>query len=273
MTTITGSSSRLGPPLGTSREWRRRFLLHHVPLAVASTVLFLLFMWLTSTSSAPPLEMMSDGVLPEEAAPMQHGSGQDAGMAMGGGPSDFASATTATGWVATGLLAFTLLIGPANLALRRRNPVSTSLARDAGTWAVIASAVHVVLGFQLHGAGQSADIVRYFVADGVPLTNSFGMGNWTGLAALVIAAGLLAISNDNALRELKAKRWKNLQRLNYVLFALVILHAFFYGTLLRVTSAFALVLIVTVVLVFAGQAIGIWMWRRRRSRAGDALVR
>lgn len=270
MTTITGSSSRLGPPLGTSREWRRRFLRHHLPLAVVSTALFLLFMSLASTSDAPPLDMMSDSVLPQEGAPMDHGGGQDSGGDMGDGRSFISRSTTATGYVATGLLAFTLLIGPANLLLRRRNPVSTSLARDTGTWAVVASAVHVVLGFQLHGAGQGADILRYFVADGVPLTDSFGMGNWAGLAALVIAAGLLAISNDNALRDLKAKRWKNLQRLNYALFALVVLHAFFYGALLQVTSTFALVLIVTAVVVLAGQAVGIRLWRRRHRRAGDA---
>ena len=38
----------------------------------------------------------------------------------------------ATGYVATGLLALTLLVGPANLLLRRRNPISSYLRRDAG---------------------------------------------------------------------------------------------------------------------------------------------
>lgn len=45
----------------------------------------------------------------------------------------------ATGYVALGLLAFTLLIGPANLLLRRRNPVSNYLRRDAGAWTAISS--------------------------------------------------------------------------------------------------------------------------------------
>jgi sulfoxide reductase heme-binding subunit YedZ len=40
--------------------------------------------------------------------------------------------TVATGYLATGLLALTLLIGPANLLLRRRNPVSSYLRRDVG---------------------------------------------------------------------------------------------------------------------------------------------
>jgi hypothetical protein len=40
--------------------------------------------------------------------------------------------TVATGYVVTGLLALTLLIGPANLVLRRRNPVSSYLRRVSG---------------------------------------------------------------------------------------------------------------------------------------------
>jgi DMSO/TMAO reductase YedYZ heme-binding membrane subunit len=83
------------------------------------------------------------------------------------------------------------------------------------------------------------------------------------LAALLIVVGLFAPSNDRSLRELKATRWKNLQRLNYALFALVVLHAFFYGALLRMTSPFTLLLVVIVIVVLAGQAVGIWLWRRR----------
>lgn len=83
----------------------------------------------------------------------------------------------------------------------------------------------------------------------------------------MIVVGLLAISTDRSLRELKAKRWKNLQRLNYALFALVVLHAFFYGALLQMTSPFALVLIGTTIAVLIGQFVGIWLWRRRQARA------
>jgi DMSO/TMAO reductase YedYZ heme-binding membrane subunit len=106
--------------------------------------------------------------------------------------------------------------------------------------------------------------VDFFVAEGRPLIDSFGLGNWTGLAALVIVAGLLALSTDRSIRELKAERWKNLQRLNYTLFALVVLHAVFYGALSRPASPFTLLLISTVIAVFVGQAVGIWLHRRRR---------
>jgi sulfoxide reductase heme-binding subunit YedZ len=180
--------------------------------------------------------------------------------------------TLATGYVALGLLALTLLIGPANLLLRRRNPVSSFLRRDVGMWTAIASVIHVIFGLQVHGSGQISDFINYFVArDGSPLLNSFGLGNWTGLAGLVIVVALLALSSDAALRKLKARPWKWLQRLNYVLFALVILHAFFYGALLRVTSAFTLLLGLSVLAVFVAQVVGVWLWRRRYSRTAATL--
>lgn len=177
--------------------------------------------------------------------------------------------TTATGYVATVLLAVTLLIGPANLLFRRRNPVSTYLRRDVGAWTAGFSIAHVIFGLQLHSGGSISLMLEYFVVDSRPLLNSFGLGNWTGLAATVVVTGLLVLSNDFALRKLKAKRWKTVQRFNYVLFALVVLHAFFYGALLRVTSPYTLLLILTVIAVLVGQAIGIRLWRKRHVRTAS----
>lgn len=268
------SSNQLGRPLGASRDWRRRLLLHHVPLALVSAVVLVLFMGLSpfTNSGLPMLDMMGS-----EPFPTAMDMGGDGGQASRGALSfelpsriSMSQLTVATGYVATVLLGLTLLIGPGNLLLRRRTPVSTPLARDTGTWATLFSVVHVIFGFQVHGNASDLDnFLVYFFADGVPRVNSFGLGNWTGLAALVVVAGLLAISNDRSLRELKARRWKNLQRTNYALFALVILHAFFYGALLRTTSPFTLVLIFTVIAVFAGQAAGIWLWQRRHAHTGS----
>ncbi len=83
---------------------------------------------------------------------------------------------------------------------------------------------------------------------------------------IVIVVGLLVLSTDRSLRELKAKRWKDLQRLNYTLFALVLVHALFYGALRRPASPFTIVLIVTVVAVLVSQALGIRLWKRRHAR-------
>ena len=176
--------------------------------------------------------------------------------------------TFATGYAALGLLALTLLVGPANLLLRRRTPVSNYLSRDLGLWAMAASVAHVVLGFEVHGSGAMRDWLHYFVAaDGRPLTNSFGLANWTGLGGLLVGLTLLAVSNDRALATLKASRWKRIQRLNYGLFGLVILHAVFYGALLRARSPFTRLLAFSLGVVLAGQVLGILLWRRRHAVA------
>ena len=224
--------NRHGRTLGAGRDLRRRVLLHHAPIALAGTAGLLLL-----SSLAP---------------------------SRGGGFS-ISRLASPTGDVALVLLGLTLLIGPANLLLGRRNPPNNYLRRDLGAWTAIFSIIHVIVGFQGHGGGAFG-LVRYFVVDGRPLTDSFGLGNWTGLAATVIVAGLLVISTDRYVRELKAPAWKSLQRLNYTLFALVVVHAIYYGALRQITRPFTLVLLGTVAAVFAGQLAGIWLWRRRHAR-------
>lgn len=233
----TQSSRRLGRTLGAGGGVRRRILFHHVPLALASTMALVVLIGPSSAHAGFSIQRL--------ASP--------------------------TGDVALMLLGVTLLVGPVNLVLRRRNPVSSYLRRDIGMWTAILSVVHVVVGFQGHSGGAFG-FVDYFVADGRPLTNSFGMGNWTGLAATVIVMLLLVLSNDRVLRELKFRRWKDLQRLNYTLFGLVVLHAVYYGALRHSTSPFTLVLVITVIVVLGGQAAGIWLWRRRNARTASESV-
>jgi len=86
------------------------------------------------------------------------------------------------------------------------------------------------------------------------------------MSVRLLVMGLLVISTDRYMRELKARRWKNLERLTYALFALTALHALFYGAFLRTTSPLTLPLILTVIAVLLGQAVGVWLWRRRYSR-------
>ena len=284
------------------RRVLRRLLRHHLPIALASAVVVVLFMTLPrfDASKYPQADIFS-GTFPREfpaGQAGQHGGGRTGPMQQGGhqppqqqgghqppqqqGESEPPGVspsteevrersferrfTVATGYVALALLGLTLLIGPANLLLRRRNPVSSYLRRDVGAWTAVFSGVHVVASLWVHGTGQIRDFLNFFVAHGSPLRNSFGLGNWTGLAALVIVAGLLALSSDAALRTLKAKNWKRLQRLNYALFALVIVHAFFYGALLRETSPYTILLGLIVLAVLVGQAVGIWLFRRKYVR-------
>lgn len=174
--------------------------------------------------------------------------------------------STTSGYLALGLLAVTLLIGPGNLLLGRRNPLSSYLRRDIGIWTMIISVAHVVFGFLVkHGSGG---VIGYFVgADGSLLDTSFGVANYTGLAATVIVVGVAAVSSNAALKKLTAKNWKRLQRLNYALFALVIVHALTYGALWRTASPYTRLLALCVVTVILGQAAGVWLYRRRYPRA------
>ena len=136
----------------------------------------------------------------------------------------------ATAYVALGFLATTLLLGPFNHLRGRANPVSTSFRRDVGIWSAIGGVVHTIIGLQVHMGG---DMIRYFIPEGgrggpSRSTIAFVAANYTGLIATLIVALLLAISNDLALRTLGTARWKRIQRLNYLLFALVAVHGALY---------------------------------------------
>jgi len=133
----------------------------------------------------------------------------------------------ATAYTGMLLLVATLFTGPLNVLRRRSNPVSTDLRRDIGVWAAIIGVLHVVVGLQVH----MGDPWLYFFAERgktVLRNEPFGYANYTGLAATIILVFLLALSNDYSLRKLRRTAWKNLQRLNYLLFILVVAHGFLY---------------------------------------------
>ena len=145
-----------------------------------------------------------------------------------------------TGYVSLILLAVTLLIGPINLLRKRKNPVNINLRRDIGIWSGITDLVHVVFSLQLT-PGKS--IFAYFTGDSVSGFGLFEAGNIVGLFATLIMVALLITSNQISLKLLKGKRWKLLQRFNYLLILLTVVHTvalqaanlresfFFWGTL------------------------------------------
>ena len=136
----------------------------------------------------------------------------------------------ATAYVGFALLGASLALGPLNILRHRPNPVSTDLRRDVGIWGGILSVVHFLVGWQVHMKHRYLYWLREI--DGTErLTvrlDAFGFANYTGLAAVVAVVLLLALSNDFALRRLGTARWKTLQRWNYPLFALVLVHAAAY---------------------------------------------
>jgi sulfoxide reductase heme-binding subunit YedZ len=172
----------------------------------------------------------------------------------------------ATAYASMVLLVATLLTGPVNVLRGRRNPVSTDIRRDIGIWAALLGLVHVVVGLQVHFRGK---MWFYFVRE-VEKTNElvlradlFGFANYTGLLATLLLVLLLALSNDVSLRILKATRWKSLQRWNYALFMLVVIHGIAYQVIETRGPSYVLLLAVLVVLTVVLQLAG---YRERRGK-------
>lgn len=168
-------------------------------------------------------------------------------------PDVLSRASFATAYPAIALLVATLLIGPIQILLRRRNPVSGDLRRDTGIWAGILGIAHSVVGQTVHLRGRPW---LYYVYEHrerhtIALRHDlFGFANYTGLISALILLALVATSNDYSLRRLGTPQWKQLQRWNYAGFILVAFHAVAY----QVTEKQRLPFVLTVAL-----AIGITM--------------
>lgn len=147
----------------------------------------------------------------------------------------------ATAYVSLWWLVVSLGIGPWNLLRRRRNPVSSYLRRDVGIWAGIVAAIHVVTGLQVHMGGRIWAYFFYPEPHAIPLRHDlFGMTNYAGLAATLILLLLLAISNNRSLRAVGVTRWKSLQRWNYAVAILIILHGIAYQWLDKRQTGFVM---------------------------------
>lgn len=131
-----------------------------------------------------------------------------------------------TAYVAALLLAVTLTLG-AWSALRGRGiyPVSSDLRRDIGIWCAVFSLIHVAFGLNVHLKSWT----QYFRDDSGGLrTDAFGLTNYLGVTATMVVFVLLATSNDISLRYFKSRRWKAIQRWNYVFVFLVAAHGLVY---------------------------------------------
>jgi sulfoxide reductase heme-binding subunit YedZ len=164
-------------------------------------------------------------------------------------------------YVAIAFLTITLAIGPLNAVRGARRPVSIDSRRDVGIWAAIWAVIHTVVGLQVHMRGRMAE---YFFHPGdKPLLarvryDMFGLANDAGLVATVVIAILAAISNDWSLRRLGGPRWKRVQQLNYLLFAVVIIHAILYQIIENRSPPFAFTigfLTATVIVLQAARAV------------------
>ncbi|HTM15376.1 MAG TPA: hypothetical protein VL135_00660 [Terracidiphilus sp.] len=143
-------------------------------------------------------------------------------------PDILSRASFATAYPALALLAATLLIGPWNVLRRTANPVSSDLRRDIGIWAGMLGILHAGVGqfvhlrgrpwlYYVYGPGEKHHGMRH---------DLFGLANYTGALGTLLLIILLATSNDLSLRRFGTHTWKQLQRWNYAVFALVAVHSF-----------------------------------------------
>lgn len=173
---------------------QRRIARHHVPIALATT-LALTVTYLLVSSTNPVFRW-----------------------------------SMATAYVGLALLVATLSTGPLNVLRNHPNPVSTDLRRDLGIWAGLVSIAHFLIGWQVHMPHRYLYWLREVEGANAlrPRADLFGFANYTGLVAVLVAAMLLLLSNDHFLAKLGTTRWKSLQRWNYALFALVLVHGVAY---------------------------------------------
>ena len=139
----------------------------------------------------------------------------------------------AAAYAALYYLCWALLIGPLRVLRRGRPMLSDRRRRHVGIWCGIFALIHVAAGLNVHFSGHFA---QYFLeADSSGRMwvrhDAFGLTNDIGLLATFGTVLLLGLSNDISLRKLGVLRWKNLQRISYPLFGLIIVHAVVYQLL------------------------------------------
>lgn len=172
-----------------------------------------------------------------------------------------------TAYPALALLAITLLIGPWNLLRKRRTPVSTDLRRDIGIWAGILGLVHALVGQNVHLRGRPWLYYVYEHHKNGPSGlrhDVFGFNNYTGLIATLVLIALFATSNDWSLRRLGTPKWKQLQRWNYLCFALSAAHAIGYQTMEKQKAAFITAASLCIGITLVLQAVGFTIRRQTR---------
>lgn len=177
----------------------------------------------------------------------------------------------ATAYVGLAFMAATLLTGPANLLRKQENPVSTDLRRDLGIWACVLGAAHTVVGLQVH---MKSMWLYFFNEVSGPKawslrSDQFGAANYTGLIGVLLLLFLAALSNDLSLRRFGIARWKNLQRWNYAVFAVVIAHAVFYQLIEKRSLPWPVLLGGLVVSTLAVQVAGAWVTLTRASKVSE----
>jgi sulfoxide reductase heme-binding subunit YedZ len=173
--------------------------------------------------------------------------------------------TYTSGYLSIFLLAISLTLGPINLILRRKNPISTYIRRDIGIFGGILGMIHSVVGLFMHFIGKPWLYFVEEVGDNLIIrSGNFGLANYTGLFGALILILLLIISNDYFLGKLKSVKWKNLQRFTYLMFLLVIAHSIFYRLNANKEDLIIFLYLAMFLIVLVFQLIGVWLKKRKQ---------
>jgi sulfoxide reductase heme-binding subunit YedZ len=162
------------------------------------------------------------------------------------------------------LLVVCLSIGPWKVLRGRPIPISFDFRRDIGIWAGILAVAHTGIGLTVHLRGR---MWMYFFSDLHPLkiqNTKFGLANYLGLAAVLLFLGLLAISNDFALRSLKSKKWKSLQRWTYAAAVLTVAHGVLFQSVESRKTPWLIAFWLLVIATLGFQAAGFFQTRKSR---------
>jgi sulfoxide reductase heme-binding subunit YedZ len=162
------------------------------------------------------------------------------------------------------LLVVCLSIGPWKVLRGRPNPISFDFRRDIGIWAGVLAVVHTGIGLTVHLRGR---MWMYFFSKLHPLkiqNTKFGLANYLGLAAVLLFLGLLAISNDFALRSFKSKKWKSLQRWTYAAAVLTVAHGVLFQSVESRKAAWLIAFWLLVIATLGFQATGFVQTRKSR---------
>ena len=165
--------------------------------------------------------------------------------------------TDVSGYVAIVLLSISLIIGAFNVLMKRKNPVSSYFRRDIGVSGGILAVIHSITGLFVHMRGNMWQYFSVQTGTGIKIRlDDFGIANYTGLLSALLIVVLLVTSSDYFISKLQVKKWKNIQRLSYLMFILAIIHIIYYRLNNPGPVYYFYLPIIAVVLAF--QVFGFW---------------
>lgn len=131
------------------------------------------------------------------------------------------------------LLSATLSIGTINLLRGKPNPKHNPFRRALGVMSAILGLAHLAIGITIHT--ENWDLLQQFLRPTdsawlpyLPRIDQHGIANYAGLFQGITLLVLVGLSTKWAMKRLNIKVWKNLQRLVYLAFFSIIVHALLY---------------------------------------------